>query len=187
MAIVGEAANGAEVLSLAEVLRPDVILLELLMPLLGGLEVLPLLRQRVPETRTFILTMRDDAEYLRQALKAIAWGYMLKRAADVELIAATQIVMRGDLYVHPSLTRSLLEEKSPAAPETDIDLWTSLSDREQEVLRLVSLGHTSREIAERLDLSDKTVDTYRLRGMEKLNLRSRAALESYALSQGLLE
>jgi DNA-binding NarL/FixJ family response regulator len=187
MAVVGEAANGAEVLSLAEALRPDVILLDLSMPLLGGLEVLPLLRQRVPETRILILTMHDDAEYLRQALKAGASGYMLKRAADVELIAAIQTVMRGDLYVHPSLTRSLLQEESPAAPETDVDLWASLSEREQEVLRLVALGHTSREIAERLDLSDKTVDTYRLRGMEKLTLRSRAALVRYALSKGLLE
>jgi two-component system, NarL family, response regulator NreC len=190
MEVVGEAANGSEVLSLAEVLQPDVVLLDLSMPLLSGLDVVPLLRQRAPTARILILTMHDDGAYLRQALKAGASGYMLKRAADVELIAAIQVVMRGDIYVHPSMTRSLLDDKIPIAPEAsgnEVDLWATLSEREQEVLRLVALGHTSREIAERLDLSDKTVDTYRLRGMEKLNLRSRAALVRYALSRGLLE
>jgi two-component system response regulator NreC len=132
--------------------------------------------------------MHDDGEYLQRALKAGASGYVLKRAADVELIAAIQAVMRGEIYVHSSLTRALLEDSLPATEATgDADLWGALSEREQEVLRLVALGHTSREIAEQLDLSDKTVDTYRLRGMEKLNLRSRAALVRYALSRGLLE
>lgn len=187
MEVVGEAANGSEVLSLAEVLQPDVILLDLSMPLLGGLEALPLLRRCAPEARILILTMHDDGEYLRQALRAGASGYMLKRAADVELIAAIRAVVQGDIYVHPSMTRSLLETPGPESEANAVDRWATLSEREQEVLRLVALGHTSREIAERLDLSDKTVDTYRLRGMEKLNLRSRAALVRYALSRGLLE
>lgn len=188
MTIVGEAADGAELLTLAEHHHPDLILLDLTMPRLGGLEALPLLRQRVPQARVLILTMHHDEGYLRQALKGGAAGYVLKKAADVELIAAIQAVMRGDVYIHPSMTRALLEDVVPSAPAADEqDLWATLSDREQEVLRLVALGHTSKEVADQLDLSVKTVDTYRARGMEKLELRSRAALVRFALAKGLLE
>lgn len=190
MTVVGEAADGAELLTLAEETKPDVILLDLTMPRLGGLDVLPLLRQRVPHARVLILTMHHDEGYLRQALKNGAVGYMLKKAADVELIAAIQAVMRGDVYVHPSMTRALLDDIVPeetGAPTDDAGLWATLSEREQEVLRLVALGHTSKEIADRLSVSAKTVDTYRARGMEKLALRSRAALVRFALANGLLE
>ncbi len=187
--VVGEAADGAELLTLAQQSRPDLILLDLTMPRLGGLEVLPLLRQRVPDARVLILTMHHDESYLRQALKNGAAGYVLKKAADVELIAAIQAVMRGDVYVHPSMTRALLDDM---VAEDDRLLpgeegrWTTLSEREQEVLQLVALGHTSKEIADQLALSAKTVDTYRARGMEKLGLRSRAALVRFALANGLL-
>jgi DNA-binding NarL/FixJ family response regulator len=190
MTVVGEAADGAELLTLAEKTQPDVILLDLTMPRLGGLEVLPLLRQRVPHARVLVLTMHHDDGYLRQALKSGAAGYVLKKAADVELIAAIQAVMRGDVYVHPSMTRALLDDIVPensGTPADEEDLWSTLSDREQEVLRLVALGHTSKEIADRLSVSAKTVDTYRSRGMEKLELRSRAALVRFALANGLLE
>lgn len=188
MSVIGEAADGAELLTLAEQRQPDLILLDLTMPRLGGLEALPLLRQRVPQARVLILTMHHDEGYLRQALKGGASGYLLKKAADVELIAAIQAVMRGDMYVHPSMTRALLEDVVPPMPATDEkDLWATLSDREQEVLRLVALGYTSKEIADQLALSVKTVDTYRARGMEKLELRSRAALVRFALANGLLE
>jgi len=190
MTVVGEAADGAELLTLAKKTQPDVILLDLTMPRLGGLDVLPLLRQHVPHARVLILTMHHDEGYLRQALKNGAVGYMLKKAADVELIAAIQAVMRGDVYVHPSMTRALLDDIVPeesAAPTDDAGLWATLSDREQEVLRLVALGHTSKEIADQLSVSAKTVDTYRSRGMEKLALRSRAALVRFALANNLLE
>lgn len=190
MTVVGEAADGAELLTLANETKPDVILLDLTMPRLGGLDVLPLLRQHVPTARVLILTMHHDESYLRQALKNGAVGYMLKKAADVELIAAIQAVMRGDVYVHPSMTRALLDdivpEETGASPD-DAGLWATLSEREQEVLRLVALGHTSKEIADTLSVSAKTVDTYRSRGMEKLELRSRAALVRFALANGLLE
>jgi two-component system, NarL family, response regulator NreC len=179
MTVVGEAADGAELLALVETAQPDVILLDLTMPRLGGLEVLPLLRQRIPAARILILTMHQDEGYLRRAIKGGAAGYVLKKAADVELIAAIQAIMRGDLYVHPSLTRALLEDIVPAghgSATDENDLWATLSEREQEVLQMVALGHTSREIADQLAVSAKTVDTYRARGMEKLGLRSRAAL-----------
>lgn len=189
MTIVGEAGDGVDVLPLALATNPDIILLDLTMPRLGGLETLPLLRQQAPDARILILTMHDDQAYLRQALRMGASGYVLKRAADVELIAAIHAVMRGDVYVHPSMTRSLLEEMIPEREDgtAEEDAWRSLSEREQEVLRLVALGHTNQEIAEQLTLSVKTVETYRARGMEKLALRSRAALVRYALAHGLLD
>lgn len=185
--VVGEAATGMEVISLAEKLRPDLILLDLSMPALGGLDALPMLRRLCPEARILILTMHDDPQYLRQALKNGASGYVLKKAADIELISAVNAVLQGNIYVHPSLTRALLEDIIPA-PEHSATTgsWETLSEREREVLRLVALGYTSAEIAEKLSLSAKTVETYRSRGMEKLGLRNRAALVRFALTNGLI-
>lgn len=186
--VVGEAADGAAVLPLAEITHPDIILLDVSMPLLGGLDVLPLLREKVPNAHVLILTMHDDESYLRRALKAGAAGYVLKKAADVELLTAIKAVIRGDVYVHPSMTRALLEEVIPNHPQdAPEDQWTALSEREQEVLQQVALGYTGREIAEKLSLSIKTVETYRARGMDKLGLRSRAALVQFALANGLMD
>ncbi len=185
--VVGEASSGIETLSLAEELQPDLILLDLSMPALGGLEALPTLRKIVPSTRILILTMHDDPQYLRQALKNGASGYVLKKAVDAELLSAMRSVLRGEVYVHPSMTRILLEDMLPEAQSTNKnDSWGSLSDREQAVLKMVALGHTSAEIAEQLSLSAKTVETYRARGMEKLGLRTRAALVKFALQEGLI-
>jgi two-component system response regulator NreC len=179
--VVGEAATGTETL------QPNLILLDLSMPHLGGLDALPMLRQIVPSARILILTMHDDAQYLRKAIQSGASGYILKKAADVELLSAIQAVLRGEMYVHPAMTKSLLENLLPNSGDTtEKDRWDSLSEREQEVLKLVALGHTSAEIAEQLSLSVKTVETYRARGMEKLGLRTRAALVRYALKRGLI-
>lgn len=186
--IVGEASSGTETLSLAEQLQPDLILLDLSMPALGGLEALPTLRKLVPSARILILTMHDDPQYLRQALKHGASGYVLKKAADAELLSAMRAVLRGEVYVHPSMTRVLLEDILPEAQSRNHEQsWESLSEREQEVLKMVALGHTSAEIADRLSLSAKTVETYRARGMEKLGLRSRAALVKFALQEGIIK
>jgi two-component system, NarL family, response regulator NreC len=187
MMVVGEAANGAEVVPLARQHHPDVILLDLTMPQLGGLEALPLLREQAPGARVLILTMHDDESYLRQALKAGAAGYVLKKAADVELISAIQAIMRGEVYVHSAMTRALLDDVVPGRQAGEEDGWAALSEREQDVLRLVALGFTGREIADQLSLSIKTVETYRARGMEKLGLVSRAALVRFALARGLME
>jgi two-component system response regulator NreC len=186
--VVGEASSGIETLSLAEQLQPDLILLDLSMPALGGLEALPTLRKLVPSTRILILTMHDDPQYLRQALKHGASGYVLKKAADAELLSAMRSVLRGEVYVHPSMTRILLEDMLPTSQSAENeDIWRSLSEREQEVLKMVALGHTSAEIAEQLNLSAKTVETYRARGMEKLGLRTRAALVKFTLQEGLIK
>lgn len=185
--VVGEASSGAETLSLAERLQPDLILLDLNMPGLGGLDVLPTLHKIAPSAKILILTMHDDPQYLRQALKSGASGYVLKKAADSELLSAMRAVLRGEVYVHPSMTRILLEDMLPESkPAEKEGAWGGLSEREQEVLKMVALGHTSAEIAEQLSLSAKTVETYRARGMEKLGLRTRAALVKYALNKRLI-
>jgi two-component system response regulator NreC len=183
--VIGEASSGLEALDLAGRLRPDLILLDLSMPGLGGLDALPALNKICPAAKILILTMHDDSHYLHSALKNGAMGYVLKKAADAELISAIRAVLRGEMYVHPALTRALLDDmlpKTEAAP----DAWETLSEREREVLRLVALGHTSAEIAAQLHLSDKTVETYRARGMEKLGLPNRAALVRFALKKGIL-
>lgn len=189
--VVGEAADGAAVLPLAEACQPDLILLDLTMPRLGGLEIVPLLQKHLPQVQILILTMHDDEGYLREALQVGVSGYVLKKAADVELLSAIRAVMRGEVYIHPAMTRSLLGDVMPdGIPRTasaSEELWATLSDREQEVLQLVALGYTGREIAERLSLSVKTVETYRARGMEKLQLRSRAALVRFALANDLMD
>lgn len=186
--VVAEASTGSEALSLAEKLQPDLILLDLSMPGLGGMDVLPTMRKMVPSTKILILTMHDDPQYLRQALKHGASGYVLKKAADAELISAIRAVMRGEMYVHPSMTRVLLEDILPEAKSSSADLtWASLSEREQEVLKMVALGHTSAEIADQLSLSAKTVETYRARGMEKLGMRTRAALVKFVLQEGVMK
>ncbi len=185
--VVGEASSGTETLTLAEQLQPDLILLDLSMPALGGLEALPTLRKLVPSARILILTMHDDPQYLRQALKHGASGYVLKKAADAELLSVMRAVLHGEIYVHPSMTRILLEDILPESQSLNgKDAWKSLSDREREVLEMVALGHTSGEIASQLNLSAKTVETYRARGMEKLGLRTRAALVRFALQEGLM-
>lgn len=184
--VVGEASSGLETLDLAGKLQPDLILLDLSMPGLGGLDALPALRKSVPAAKILILTMHDDPQYLRTALKSGASGYVLKKAADAELISAIRAVLRGEMYVHPSMTRALLEEMLPHPETSAPDTWSTLSEREQSVLKLVALGHTSAEIAAQLSLSDKTVETYRARGMEKLGLTNRAALVRFALKRGLI-
>lgn len=186
--VVGEASSGTETLALAQQLQPDLILLDLSMPSLGGLDALPTLRKLTPSARILILTMHDDPQYLRQALKHGASGYVLKKAADAELLSAMRAVLRGEVYVHPSMTRILLEDMLPEAQvKNSQNAWDSLSEREQEVLKMVALGHTSAEIAEQLSLSAKTIETYRARGMEKLGLQTRAALVRFALQEGLIK
>ena len=181
--VVGEAGNGLDALKQAEQMQPDLILLDLTMTGLGGMEVLPLLRKAIPQTRILILTMHDDESYLRQALREGASGYVLKKAADSELLSAIHAVMRGEVYVHPAMTRILLDDILPVS--TNGNPWDELSEREREVLIKVARGLTSAKIAEQLSLSAKTVETYRSRGMEKLGLRSRAALIQFALTHNL--
>lgn len=184
--VVGEAATGLEALTLVEALKPDLILLDLSMPGLNGLDALPTLRRLAPAAHILVLTMHDDSQYLRRALKEGAAGYILKKAADTDLLAAIHAILRGEVYVHSSMNRALLEDMLPAPPAAPEDAWECLSEREQEVLRQVAMGHTSAEIGDQLSLSPKTVETYRARGMEKLGVTTRAGLVRFALQRGLL-
>lgn len=188
MTCVGEAGDGIELLAQAERLQPDLVLLDLSMPRLGGLAALPEIRRKAPTARVLVLTMHADDEYLRQCLKAGAAGYVLKQAADQELLLAIRAVMRGEVYIHPAMTRALLDDlvgrsrDQAGAPRAE----DALSEREAEVIKQVARGHTNQEIADRLGLSVKTVETYRARAMEKLGLANRAALVRYALEKGWL-
>ncbi len=184
--VVGEAETGLEALELADSLKPDIVLLDLNMPGLHGLETLPTLRKVAPDARVLILTMHADPQYLQEAIRRGAAGYVLKKAADSELLSALRAVARGEVYVHPSMTRALLDGLIQQPQDTESNAWEELSPREQEVLRMVALGHTSAEIAQQLHLSPKTVDTYRARGMEKLGFSTRAALVRFCLRRGLL-
>lgn len=182
--VVGEAEDSRTAVMQVAALQPDLILLDLSLTNGSGLAAIPSLRAAAPHARILVLTMHDDEGYVRQALAAGAHGYVLKRAADAELIAAIRAVLRGEMYIHPALTRRLLEDLLPQTPP--VSPWESLSEREREVLALVARGYTAAEIAAQLNLSPKTVETYRTRGMEKLGLRSRAALVQFALDHNLL-
>ena len=186
--VVGEAANGAEALELTQQLTPDVVLLDVTMPKQGGLEVIRQIRDASSQTRVLILTMHDDEGYLREALVAGSSGYVLKRAADIELLTAIRTAYQGGTYLHAAHTRVLFEDKTDQqGPQVDKGSKPQLSPREEEVLRLVALGYTNQQAADMLYLSIKTVETYRARLMAKLDLRNRAELVRYALQQGLLD
>ncbi len=185
--VVGEAPTGIATIALSEELAPDLLLLDINMPKLGGLEIIPTLKQKSPDMKILILTMHDEPEYLRQALKSGASGYILKKAADTELLSAMRAVINGEVYVHSAITKSILKDMLPEeVGDKEKDEWEDLSPREKQVLRLVALGHTRQEIAEKMGLSSKTVDTYRARGMDKLGLKTRASLVRFALQRHLL-
>jgi len=185
MEVIAETSSGYDAIKQSTELLPDVILLDLTMPNLGGLDALPLLRQRAVHSRILVLTMHDNDGYLRQALQSGAAGYILKGALDSELLSAVRAIARGEVYVHSAMTHYLLHGMQDSGASDD--LWERLSAREFEVLRLVALGYTNAEIAEQLTISVKTVETHRARGMEKMNLSSRSELVRAAIAKGLLE
>ena len=197
MAVVGEADNAEQAAALDADLRPDVVLMDLTLPARpgalntapSGLEAIQHIKTRRPEARVLVLTMHDDEGYLRAVLAAGGAGYVLKRAADTELLSAIRAVWRGGAYLHPEHARLLLggTPPTPPSPEAADASNELLSPREQQVLRLIALGHTNLQVADRLGLSVKTVETYKSRLMTKLGLTGRAALVRYALQQGLLE
>ena len=188
MEVVGEAADGGTAVARALELRPDVVVMDLAMGGMDGLAATREIVNRLPRTKVVVLTMHNNEEYLRQALDAGATGYVLKEAVDTEIAVAIRVVHRGEVFLYPSFTRVLLGDliqTEEADDRSEQDGYELLSEREKEVLRLVALGDTNREIAERLFLSVRTVETYRARLMEKLNLKSRGELVRYALRKGL--
>jgi two-component system response regulator NreC len=182
--VVGEAGSAKDAVFRARALKPDVILLDVVMPGESGIDVLPNLLKESPETKVLVLSMQDDPSYVREAFAAGARGYVLKEAADEEVVAAVREIANGGRYVHPALGARMVaaEAEARAAEEAD-----PLSEREREVLRLLALGHTNQEIAKMLYISVRTAETHRAHIMQKLGLSTRAELVRYALSQGLLE
>jgi two-component system, NarL family, response regulator NreC len=181
---VGEAGSAREAIFQARALKPDMILMDVVMPEQSGLDVVPQLLQETPDAKVLVLSMQDDPRYVREAFAAGASGYVLKEAADTEVVAAIREVARGGRYVHPELGARLVAAEADEARRVEED---PLSDREREVLRLLALGHTNQEIAKQLYISVRTAETHRAHIMQKLRLSSRAELVRYALAQGLLE
>ena len=181
--VIGEAGNAKDALFRARALKPDVILLDVVMPGESGIEVLPKLLEESPETKVLVLSMQDDPSYVREAFASGAHGYVLKEAADVEVVAAVREIARGGRYVHPALGARMVAADAEERAAADAD---PLSDSEREVLRLLALGHTNQEIAQQLYISVRTAESHRAHIMQKLRLATRAELVRYALSHGLL-
>jgi two-component system, NarL family, response regulator NreC len=179
-----EAGNAEEAVRKARLHKPDVVLLDIVMPGGSGLEAAPAIKEAAPKSRILVLSMQDDPSYVRQAFSAGANGYLLKEAADAELVAAVREVAAGGSYVHPTLGARLAAAEADAQARAAAD---PLSDREREVLRLLALGHTNQEIAKMLYISVRTAETHRAHIMQKLRLSTRAELVRYALEHGLLD
>ncbi len=181
--VVGEAGNAKDAVFRARALKPDVMLLDVVMPGESGIDALPQLQKESPGTKVLVLSMQDDPSYVREAFGAGASGYVLKEAADEEVVSAIREVAAGGSYVHPALGARLVaaEAAERAAAEAD-----PLSEREREILRLLALGHTNQEIAQQLYISVRTAESHRAHIMQKLRLTTRAELVRYALAHGLL-
>jgi two-component system, NarL family, response regulator NreC len=179
-----EAGDAEQAIRLARLHKPDVILLDVVMPGRSGLEAAADILEAAPESKILVLSMQDDPSYVRQAFGVGATGYLLKEAADDELVQAVREVASGGRYVHPALGARLAAAEAEAKARADAD---PLSEREREVLRLLALGHTNQEIAKLLYISVRTAETHRAHVMQKLRLSTRAELVRHALHQGLLE
>jgi two-component system response regulator NreC len=180
---VAEAASGAEAVACARVHRPDVVLMDVTMPGESGIDAIAKVLEVSPQSKVLVLSMHDDPRYVHGAFAAGASGYVLKEAADSELVAAVHEVAGGATYVNPRLGARMIAAETKQQAETQAD---PLSDREHEVLRLLALGHTNQEIAEQLYISVRTAETHRAHIMRKLRLGSRAELVRYALVHELL-
>ncbi|HEY1969038.1 MAG TPA: response regulator transcription factor [Pseudonocardia sp.] len=183
--VIEDVGTAAEAVAAAARTKPDVVVLDVGLPDRSGLSAIGVITEASPESRILVLTMHDDVAYLREAFVSGALGYVLKAAADVELIQAVHDVAAGIRYVHPALGAALLEKNSASeAPEES--RVSGLSEREAEILRLLALGYTNPEMADMMHLSVRTVETYRYRLQQKVGLRSRAELARLARESGLV-
>jgi two-component system response regulator NreC len=184
--VVGETGDGLEAAQLVERLRPHVLVLDLMMPGLNGLEVTRRVSQRSPQTRIVILSMHANEAHVLEALRAGASAYVLKESTAAELVRAVREAVAGRRYLSPPLSERAIETYVQKAESAALDSYERLTAREREVLHLVVEGHTNAEIADRLFISRRTVETHRANLMRKLDLRSQTDLISYALRRGIL-
>jgi DNA-binding NarL/FixJ family response regulator len=185
--VVGEAGDGEAACRVAKELNPDVLVMDLSMPIRNGAEATEIVRRDCPRVRVLALTVHEESLYLKQLLRAGASGFVLKRSATTELVRAVRTIATGGTYIDPSIAGALVEGYLDARPATPVESHEALSDREQEVLRRISTGRSNKEIAAELNLSVKTVETYKARATEKLGLKSRVDIVRYAARQGWLD
>ncbi len=184
--VVGEALNGREALELTESLQPDIVLMDITMPEMDGLEATRQLKARFPHINVLVLTMHRSDDYFFEMLKAGASGYILKGAKTSELINAVRVVQQGEIFLYPSMTQKLVQGYIQLA-EWDNESEPSLSPREKEIFQLLAEGYSNKEIAEKLVISPSTVHSHRGNIMEKLGLGNRRDLIQYARKQGLIQ
>jgi DNA-binding NarL/FixJ family response regulator len=184
--VVGEAANGLEALGLVEARLPEVVLTDIAMPGLNGLELAARVTHRFPEIKVIILSMHADAQYVAQGLRAGASGYLLKDSCTAELELAIRAVAHGDSYLSPAVSKQVIAD-FVSRPEDDVESLRILTPRQREVLRLIAEGQTTKRIALALDISAKTVETHRAQLMERLDIHDVAGLVRYAIRNGLVK
>jgi DNA-binding NarL/FixJ family response regulator len=182
MDVVAEAGDGVTALERALAERPDVAILDVAMPRMTGLQATHEIKRQAPETQVLILSMHDDERYLFEALRAGASGYVLKRAADQDLVEAVRAAARGEPFLTPSAQEALIRDFIERGEDP-----SELTPREQEVVKLIAEAHTNKEIAEILHLSEKTVESHRANVLQKLGMRDRVELVRYAIRRGLVE
>ncbi len=184
--VVGEAENGLILLKLVAELKPDIVLMDISMPGMSGIEATPRVREISPNTRVLALTVHEDEGMLREMIRAGAHGYIIKRAIEADLLQAIQIVSQGYIYVYPALTSALVQDLSPHNRSSESG-HEALTGRETEVLQLLARGYTNRQIAQELSLSPRTIEGYRSSLVSKLGLKSRVELMNYVEEHGLGE
>jgi len=182
--VVSEAGSVRDAVFEARAQKPDVVVMDVVMPGSSGIEGTPLVLHEAPEAKVLVLSMQDDPRYVREAFAAGASGYVLKEAADTDVVEAVREVADGRRYLHPALGARMIESEAREREEQESD---PLSEREREVLRLLALGHTNQEIAKLLYISVRTAESHRAHIMQKLRLDTRAELVRHALAHGLLE
>lgn len=186
VAVVGEASDGVEALECIGQEQPDIVLLDVSMPNMNGLECLKKIKDMYPSVKVILLTMHEDVQYLRQGLAAGAMGYVLKKAADDVLFQAIRTVRSGAIFLPMSMSKCLVNGLGNESQEKMTGQRKSLSEKEKQVLSLIAMGYANAEIAEKLVISTKTVETYKYRIMEKLTTRKRSDLVKYAMQNGLI-
>lgn len=186
MVVVAEASHDSETILLSEKHQPDIILLDLTMPEHGGIRAIPKIKKRCPLSKILVLTMHDDDSYLKDVLTVGGNGYILKKAADTDLLSAIRSVYRGENYIDPSMTKHLIFDMFGAGDENK-EGNNQLSQRETEVLKYMAHGYTNKQISETIFVSIKTVETYKVRIKKKLNISRRSELIRYAINKGLID